>query len=103
MDIQQDARSPAPPLGLPTPEPPKSSTVLRNHSLKADDGQRLYNARNEAIQPNEHQSVESAEYESLRRIAPQPENHDFRLKPHSRAKQTGQRNTQQYENVGHRR
>jgi hypothetical protein len=102
MDIQQDALSPAPPLGLPTPEPPKSSTVPRNHGLKADDGQRLYNARNEAIQPNE-QSVESAEYDSLRGIAPQPENHDFRLKPHFRAKQTGQRNTQRYENVGHRR
>ena len=50
--------------------------------------QRVYNARNEAIQPNEHQSVESAENKSLRGIAPQhidllPENQDFRLKPYS--------------------
>src|SRR5437016_9036099 len=79
---------PPPPSGFPTPERAKSSTVPTNHSLGPDDGQRVYNARNEAIQPNQHPSVESAESKSLRGIAPQhidllPENQDFRLKPRS--------------------
>src|SRR5258707_9836960 len=48
----------------------------------------VYNARNQAIQPNEDQSVESAEHKSLPGSAPQhidllPENQDFRLKPSS--------------------
>jgi hypothetical protein len=59
-----------------------------NHSLGPDDGQRIHNARNEAIQLNEHQSVERAENKSLRGSAPQhidllPQNQDFRLKPYS--------------------
>jgi hypothetical protein len=62
--------------------------VPANHGLGPDNGQRIYNARNEAIQPNEHQSVKSAENKSLRGSAPQhidllPENQDFRLKPYS--------------------
>src|SRR5882757_6723047 len=90
-DLQRDARSPAAPSGFPTPEQSKSSPVPTNHGLRPDDGQRVYNARSEAIQPNEHQSVEGPENKSLRGIAPQhidllPESHDFRLKPHSRAK-----------------
>src|SRR5258707_15776804 len=45
-------------------------------------------ARNEAIQPNEDQSVKTAENKSLPVSAPQhidllPENQDFRLKPSS--------------------
>jgi hypothetical protein len=62
--------------------------VPTNHGLGPDEGQRVYNARNEAIQPNEHQSIGSPENKSLRGIAPQHidlllENQDFRLKPHS--------------------
>jgi hypothetical protein len=45
--------------------------VPANHGLEPDDGQRIYNARNEAMQPSEHQSVESAENKSLRGSAPQ--------------------------------
>jgi hypothetical protein len=65
--------------------------VPTNHGLRPDDDQRVYNARSEAIQPNEHQSVERPENKTLRGIAPQHidlllENQDFHLKPHSRAK-----------------
>ena len=64
----------------------KPSPMPTNQGLRPDDGQCVYNARNEAIQPHEHQSVESAENKFLRGIAPQhidllPENQDFRLKP----------------------
>jgi hypothetical protein len=62
--------------------------VPTNHGLRPDDGQRVYNAGSEAIQPNEQQSVEGPENRSRRGIAPQhidllPENQDFRLKPRS--------------------
>src|SRR6478672_2868438 len=60
-DVQRDLRSPTAPPGFPTPERSKSSTVPTHHGLGPDDGQRVYNARNEAIQPDEHQPVESAE------------------------------------------
>jgi hypothetical protein len=48
------------------------------------------NVKNDAIQPNEHQTVEGPEDKSLRGFAPEridllPENKDFCL-PHSRAK-----------------
>jgi hypothetical protein len=62
--------------------------VPTNHGLGLDDGQGIYNARNKAIQPNEHPSVENAESKSLRGSTPKhidllPENQDFRLKPYS--------------------
>jgi hypothetical protein len=62
--------------------------VPTNHGLRPDDGQRIYNAGSEAIQPNEHQPVEGPENKSLRGLALQhinllPENQDFRRKPHS--------------------
>src|SRR3989304_1241512 len=60
-DLQRDARSPAAPPGFPAPERSKSSTVPTNHRLGPADGQCVYNARNEAIQPNEHQSIGSPE------------------------------------------
>jgi hypothetical protein len=87
-DVQRDLRSPTAPPGSPTPERSKSSTVPPNHGLGPDDGQRVYNARNEAVQPDEHQSVESAENKSLGGIPSQhinllPENQDFRFKPRS--------------------
>src|SRR6266404_7693303 len=70
-DLQRHPRSPAAPSGFPAPERLKSSTVPTNHGLGPDDGQRVYCARNEAIQPNEHQSVEIAENKSLGGFAPQ--------------------------------
>jgi hypothetical protein len=75
-------------LDFPTPERSKSGAVPTNHGLGPDDSQRVCNARNEAIQPNEHPWVESAENKSLRASTPQhidllPENQDFRFKPHS--------------------
>jgi hypothetical protein len=81
--------------------------VPTNHGLGSDDGQRVDNARNEAIQRNEHQSVEIAESKSLRGLAPQhiellPEDQDFRLKPRSCAKQAGERRPQQHESIDHR-
>src|SRR5260221_4978477 len=87
-DLQRDSRSPAAPSGFPAPEQSKSSTVPANHGLGPDDGQRIYNARNQAIQANDDQSVESAEHKSLPGSWPQhidllPENQDFRLKPSS--------------------
>ena len=87
-DLQRDLWPSTASSGFPTPERSKSSTVRASHGLGPDDGQRIYNARNEAIQPSEHQSVESAENKSLRRSAPQhidllPENQDFRLKLNS--------------------
>jgi hypothetical protein len=85
-DLQRDSRPPAMPSRFLTPERSKSGTVPTNHSLGPDDGKRVYNAGNEAIQPNKHPSIESAENKSLRGIAPQhiyllPENEDFRFKP----------------------
>jgi len=55
-----------------------------NHGLRPDDGQLIQNTGSEAIQPNEHQSVEAPENRSRRGIAPQhiylmPENQDFPL------------------------
>jgi hypothetical protein len=63
-----------------------------------------YNAGSEAINANQHQSVEGPENSSLRGIAPQyidllSENQDFRLQPPSRVKYAGQCRPQQYENV----
>jgi hypothetical protein len=60
--------------------------VPTNHGLAPDDSQRIQNTGSEAIQPNEHQSVEAPENRSRRGIAAQhiyllPENQDFRLKP----------------------
>jgi hypothetical protein len=65
--------------------------VPTNHGLTPDDGQRVYNAGSEAIQANQHQSLEGPENSSLRGIAPQyidllSENQDFRLQPPSRVK-----------------
>ena len=59
-----------------------------NDSLGPDDGQRIYNARNQAIQPNQRASIEGAKNKSLWGIAPQhidllPENQDFGLEPRS--------------------
>src|SRR3954453_15379536 len=68
-DPQRDSRSPAAPSRFPTPERSKASPVPTNDSLGLDDGQRVYNARNQAIQPNKQPSVESAEFKSLRGIA----------------------------------
>jgi len=101
------ATAPVAPPGFPTPERSKPSPVPTNHGLRPDDGQRVYNARSEAIQPNQHQSVESAENKSLPGFAPQyidllSENQDFRFKPHSRAKQPSQRRPQQHEYIDHR-
>jgi hypothetical protein len=104
-DLQRDARSPAAPPGFPTPERSKSSTVPTNDGLRPDDGQRVYNARNEAIQPNEYQSVEGPEIKSLWGIAPQhidllPENQDFRQAALS-SEISWWCSPQQYENVDH--
>jgi hypothetical protein len=62
--------------------------VPTHHGLGPDDGQRVYNAGNKAIQSNEQASVESAENKSLRAVALQhidlmPQNQDFRFKPRS--------------------
>jgi hypothetical protein len=62
--------------------------VSTNLRLGLDDRQRVDNTWNQAIQPDEHQSVDIAENNSLRAFAPQhidllPENQDFRLKPRS--------------------
>src|SRR5215813_323798 len=86
-DVPRNSRPPAAPPGSPTPKRPKSSAVPANHSLGPDDGQRVYDSRNEAIQPNEHQSVESSEGKSLWGIAPQhidllPEDQYHRLSHH---------------------
>ena len=70
-DLHRNLGSPAAPPGFPAPKRSKSSTVPTNHGLGPDDGQRIYNSRNKAIHPNEHQSVESPEGKSLRRVAPQ--------------------------------
>ena len=70
-ELKRDARSPATPPGFPTPERSKSSPMPTNHGLRPDDGQRIQNTGSEAIQPNEHQSVECPENRSLRGIAPQ--------------------------------
>jgi hypothetical protein len=65
-DLHRHSRSPAAPSGFPAPERSKSSTVPANHGLELDDGQRIYNARNETPKPNKHQTVEIAESKSLR-------------------------------------
>src|SRR6266404_6265825 len=56
-DLHWHSRSPAAPSGFPAPERSKSSTVPTNHGLGLDDGQRIYNARNETPKPNKHQTV----------------------------------------------
>ena len=70
-ELKRDPRSPAAPSGFPTPERSKSSAVPTKHGLGPDDSQCVCNARNEAIQPSQHQSVESAENKSLPGFAPQ--------------------------------
>ena len=56
--------------------------------LGPDDGQRVYNARSQAIQPHEQQSVHRARNKRLWGFPPQhsylvPKNQYFRLKPDS--------------------
>jgi len=73
-----------------------SSRVPTNDSLGPGDSQRVYNARNQAVEPDQHQSIEGAENKSLGGIAPQhvdllPENQDLCLKPRPRAKQADER------------
>src|SRR5262249_35664386 len=87
-DLRRNPRPSAAPPGSPTPIRSKSSAVPANYGLGPDDGQRVYDSRNESIQPNEHQSVESSEGKSLWGVAPQhvdlpPENQDLSLEPHS--------------------
>src|SRR5215813_10066175 len=84
-DLRRNPRPSAAPPGSPTPKRSKSSAVPANHGLGPDDCQCVYDSRNEAIQPNEHQSVEGSEGKSLWGVAPQhiellPENQNLRLK-----------------------
>src|SRR6266403_5635325 len=51
-DLQRHPRSPAAPPRFPTPKGSKSSPGPTNHGLGPDNGQRVYNSRNEAISTN---------------------------------------------------